>query len=85
MTNTFIIRGGMDTWVSIIIYTMGDKGADIPCTVATVTNNIIPTGVRWWYDITRLYVFVYFNKNLYRCQEKKTRIRVKSLRILWLA
>lgn len=43
---------------------MGDKGADIPCAVATVTNNIIPTGVRRRYGITRSYVFVYFNRNI---------------------
>lgn len=53
---------------------MGDKGADIPCAVATVTNNIIPTGVRRRRrrGITRPYTYLFISMGiLYRCQEKK--------------
>lgn len=66
-------RWYMDTWILVYII-MGDKGADIPCAVATVTNNIIPTGVqrRRRRGITRPYTYLFISMGiLYRCQEKK--------------
>lgn len=69
-----------------IIQIICDKGADIPCAVATVTNNIIPSGVRRRHNETVLRIYYFISMAmLYRCQEKKTRIRVKSLGIPWLA
>lgn len=63
-------RWYMDTWILVYII-MGDKGADIPCAVATVTNNIIPTRVRRRHGITRPNVFVYFNGNIIKVSRKK--------------
>jgi len=61
----------VDTWILVCII-MDDKGADIPCAVATVTNNIIPTGVRRRRGITRPYTYLFISMRiLYRCQEKK--------------
>lgn len=51
---------------------MGDKGADIPCAVATVTNNIIPTGVRRRHGITRSYTYLFISMEiLYKGVRKK--------------
>jgi len=81
-------RWYMDTWILVYII-MGDKEADIPCAVTTVTNNIIPTGVRRRRrrGITRPYTYLFISMEiLYRCQDKKNSyIRVKSLGISWLA
>lgn len=60
----------MDAWILVYII-MGDKEADIPCAVATVTNNIILTGVRR-HGITRPNTYLFISIGiLYRCQERK--------------